>query len=150
MSFLSIAQDSSCSFPPFYLFFICLSLSFSCILTPDNKKKKKRGKRQSDAQNEWVSGVSPLKINSKCSKSDWVAEEWRSSPSNSDRQIGLLGIGLNRKRVDKKWEELAVITGFNIFLFFFFSLWPLLSTPSLFFFSFSKDTQLLAGLRINL
>jgi len=148
MSFLSIAQDSSCSFPLFTYFFICLSLSFSC--TPDNNKK--RGKRQSDAQNEWVRRVSPLKINRKCSKSDWVVEEWRSSPSNSDRQIGLLGIGLNRKRVDKKWEELAVITGFNIFLFFFFSLWPLLSTPSrfFFFFFFSKDTQLLAGLRINL
>lgn len=148
MSFLSIARDSSCSFPPFYLFFLFVSPSlFHAFLTPDNKKRRKR---QSDAQNERVSRVSPLKINRKCSKSDWVAEEWRSSPSNSDRQIGLLGIGLNRKRVDKKWEELAVITGFNIFLFFFFSLWPLLSTPSLFFFSFSKDTQLLAGLRINL
>lgn len=63
------------------------------MLTPDNKKS---GKQQSDAQNERVRRVSPLKINRKCSKSDLVAEEWRSSPSNSDRQIGLLGIGLNR------------------------------------------------------
>ncbi len=149
MSFLSVAQNlvHLVLFPLFFFLliflFICLSFSFSCILTPDNKK---RGKRQSDVQNERVRRVSPLKINRKCSKSDWVAEEWRSSPSNSDRQIGLLGIGLNRKRVDKKWEELAVITGFNIFLFFMASSLH----PQPVFFSFSKDTQLLAGLRINL
>lgn len=149
MSFLSIAQDSSCSFPLIFFFYLSLALFF---MHSHSWQQQKRGKRQSDAQNEWVRRVSPLKINRKCSKSDWVAEEWRSSPSNSDRQIGLLGIGLNRKRVDKKWEELAVITGFNIFLFFFFSLWPLLFSACFFFFFFffSKDTQLLAGLRINL
>lgn len=56
--------------------------------------------------------------------------------SKPDRQIGLVSIGLNGKRRDNKQEKLAVITGFNIFIFL-----RSLSSPSPFyFFSFGVKT----------
>lgn len=56
--------------------------------------------------------------------------------SKPDRQIGLVSIGLNGKRRDNKQEKLAVITGFNIFIFLSD---PFLLPPLLFLFFWSKD-----------